>query len=347
MVRLSFLHMFIAVFLLCAFGCGCNLDGMRSDDGSVMVMTYNVQNLFDQFVSGNEYPEFTPEGGWSADAYRIRLERTAQAISQGHGRIPDVVLLQEVEHERVLQELVETHLAKWGFRWYAATDERDSPVQLGMVSRYPIVESVSHRVHGSRPILEGTVDLGNEYLTILNVHAKSRKGGIEETEQQRMDTSRAIAARAKEVLAANPFRAVMVAGDFNESADAAIREEGFDHALVPLDSPDCARQSYGGSLPVTGAVPPQGAWYTWWLDRSMTLMAKSPGSYLYQGVWETYDQLLLSPAFFDGYGIEFLNGMVGAHAPLTDDGGHPAAYDGRTGKGYSDHLPVSVILSGR
>ena len=79
----------------------------------------------------------------------------------------------------------------------------------------------------------------------------------------------------------------------------------------------------------------------------MVLLAQAQGSYWYEGVWETFDQLLLSPAFFDGYGLEYKTGQVGSGGFLCDEHNRPEAWNVQTGRGVSDHLPVYVILTGR
>ena len=350
MQRLPITRKFFALFAILLFilylcGCGCDLNGAGSKSGRLVVMTYNVQNLFDPYVTGNEYPEYTPEGGWSADLYRTRLERLSRALTQGHETVPDIILLQEIENAGVLADLVRLHLGSWGFQWFAATSDRDSPIQVGVVSRFPIVHAITHAVQGTRSILECTIDTGGSEITILNLHAKSRIEGVEETEPLRLATSRAASARSDEIFRMRSFHPVIIGGDFNESADAAYREGGsFTHALVPIDVPDAQERKREGALIVTGATPPNGTWHSWWLDRRMLLLATCDGSYLYRGVWETYDQLLLSPAFFDDYGWEFQRGHVASFSPLCNEKGHPDAWDVRTGKGFSDHLPVSVVL---
>jgi endonuclease/exonuclease/phosphatase family metal-dependent hydrolase len=333
----------LVILYLC--GCGCDLEGSRVQPDRLVVMTYNVQNLFDPFVTGHEYPEYTPEEGWTAQRYRTRLERIANALTQGHGSVPDIMILQEIENAAVLEDLLRFHLGRYGFRWFAATGDRGSAIQTGMISRVPIIAARTHGVQGTRSILECTIESGGEDIVILALHAKSRIEGIEETEDLRLATSRAVSARADDLIAMNPFLPVIVAGDFNESADAILRDgASFTHALVPMDVPAAEIHGAAGALMLTGRVPPAGCWYSWWLDRGMMLLAASDGSYLHQGVWETFDQVLLSPAFFDAYGWEFQAGRVASFPPLCDGNGRPAAWDVRTDKGYSDHLPVSVEL---
>ncbi|MCX7656022.1 MAG: endonuclease/exonuclease/phosphatase family protein [Treponemataceae bacterium] len=73
---------------------------------------------------------------------------------------------------------------------------------------------------------------------------------------------------------------------------------------------------------------------------------KSPfaGSYWYKGTWETIDHVLLHGSLGDGKGWEFASFGVAQQAPFVDEEGYPVAYNPRTGKGISDHLPLVVVL---
>ena len=268
----------LVILYLC--GCGCDLEGSRVQPDRLVVMTYNVQNLFDPFVTGHEYPEYTPEEGWTAQRYRTRLERIANALTQGHGSVPDIMILQEIENAAVLEDLLRFHLGRYGFRWFAATGDRGSAIQTGMISRVPIIAARTHGVQGTRSILECTIESGGEDIVILALHAKSRIEGIEETEDLRLATSRAVSARADDLIAMNPFLPVIVAGDFNESAMPSPDGASFTHALVPMDS-SCRRDPWCrcGALMLTGRVPPAGCWYSCGWTGRMMLLAASDGSY--------------------------------------------------------------------
>ena len=347
MLKIKLSWSVLVVSLLCVCGCGCNLDGTAENADKLMVMTYNVQNLFDAYVTGNEYPEYTPEEGWTVDQYKIRLGRTARAITQGHNSVPDIVVLQEIEHAGVLEDLLHESLAERGFQWYASTNDLDSAIQTGVISRFPITDVRIHGVQHLRSVLEVTLDVGKESLVLFTLHAKSKRGGVEETEAQRIATTEVVSVRVQELLKGNPFLPIIVAGDFNQSADSFLREgQLYQTALVPFESIEADAYRDAGSLVVAG-VPVTQDWYTWWLDRNMVLLAQAQGSYWYEGVWETFDQILLSPAFFDGYGLEYKLGQVGSGGFLCDAKGRPVAWNIRTGRGISDHLPVYVILTGR
>jgi len=338
------LPLILIISLLTLASCGCNLE-YKETDNTLVVMTYNVQNLFDPFVSGTEYPEYTPQGGWGVEPYRERLGRTARAITQEHNLIPDIVVLQEIENQNVVEDLLYHHLGKRGFKWYAVTADQDSPTQVGVVSRLPIQEAKVHGVQNQRSLLEVSFNWEGETIILYALHAKSRLGGVEESEALRLETAATLSALTREELRANPYRPIIIAGDFNQSADTYQRIEGaYRTALVPYDAMEVNQWREAGSL-IIGGVPMGQDWYTWWLDREFILKAKAPGSYWYGGVWESFDQILLSPAFFDYRGVEFRRGEVGATNYLIDENGRPKSWNVKSGRGISDHLPVYVILT--
>lgn len=342
--RRGLLFIFLpVVFALC--GCGCELDRMPCGDGRLVVMTYNVQNLFDPYFDGTEYPEYTPQGGWTGEGYLLRLDRVSRAILQTGAMLPDVVVLQEVEHDRVLTTLLERHLAKRGYQWYAATADPDSAIQTGVISRLPITSARVHAVMGSRSVLEVTIDAGGVPVVVLALHAKSRSEGVEATEGQRIALTRVLNTVVDELFAADPYAEVLIAGDFNESADAYLREGSLAQtALLPLGAAGATAYAAQGSLVISGSQPKAGVWYSWWLDRSSGITANLDGSYWFRGVWETFDQILLSPGFFDGKGWDFEKGQVDAHHMLCDASGYPYAWNISLKEGFSDHLPVYMVL---
>ena len=85
----------------------------------------------------------------------------------------------------------------------------------------------------------------------------------------------------------------------------------------------------------------------------VTLMDPLPdGSYKYQGVWDKYDQFIVSASVLNGLGCtELLDVSIMNHGfLLTDDDSYGGVkpfrtYNGRRYQGgYSDHLPVKIVL---
>jgi endonuclease/exonuclease/phosphatase family metal-dependent hydrolase len=331
--KLSFLLLIFIFF-------SCSLFDVENDN-QYLIMSYNVQNLFDQYDNGNEYPEFTTSSGWNYEKYKTRVSRLAEVIVQNNPTLPSVVMFQEIENEKVLEDLLTSHLGKRGFKYYSATNDLNSPIQVGIISRYPIVDTKIHAVQNNRSILECTIDFDGSLVILFNYHAKSRLGGVEETESLRIATSEAITIRYNKILNQKPFLPVIVAADFNQSADNIIKEgSSYPKALIVAGYE--TKDDTG--LVVTGSKPNKNQWYTWWLDQKMTLLSDKDGSYYYNGRWESFDQILLSHHFFDGWDLEFVKGEVRGYQPLVTDKGIPNSYNLKTTKGYSDHLPVTVLI---
>ena len=74
--------------------------------GAVTVLSYNVQNLFDDVDDGLEYDEYRSSSGWDRDAYFARLSRVDEVVRLATGAtLVDAIVLQEVESPRVALDL--------------------------------------------------------------------------------------------------------------------------------------------------------------------------------------------------------------------------------------------------
>jgi len=346
--RSSLLPVILLVLLAGLWGCGCELDRSPGSDSQLVVMTYNVGNLFDAYYDGTEYAEYTPEAGWTGEGFLKRLDNLAQVIVQTPGLLPDLVVLQEIEHDGVLAQLLARGLSTRGYCWYAATADTGSAIQTGVISRLPIKRAVVHGVTGCRSVLEVVVEAGGTEVVVLGFHAKSRKEGALETEAQRIELTRVLQGVAQEKWKQDPDAVMLLAGDCNESADAFLRGgQAVQTALVPVDSPYAGTYAAQGSLLVGGSPPVAQSWYSWWLDRNGLLDAEAQGSYWYQGVWESFDQILFSEGCFSGSPWSFDHARVVAHRMLCDASGYPQPWDQKLKKGFSDHLPFYVVLKSR
>ena len=87
------------------------------EDHSLLLMSYNVENLFDSVDDGTEYPEFDPQyGRWGIGEYYAKLKAVAGVIRRANeGRGPDLIAFQEVEKEEVLSTLQKEFLLDLGY----------------------------------------------------------------------------------------------------------------------------------------------------------------------------------------------------------------------------------------
>lgn len=336
-------------------------------DESVTIMAYNVQNIFDGSYDGDEYDQFDPRNSsWNNTKYHQRLARLRDTIFSVEGGVPDILLFVEIEGEEVLKDLFEGYLKNSGLSYYAATDKPGSAIETGIMSRFPLDDIYLHSgeyngMETPRPIMESVLLLGDEKLHILVSHWKSKLGGAEETEAQRMAAAAAIGKRVRSIKSDNPDALVLAAGDFNESPDEQSKiSAAYPTALMPLnqvikekidnipsdeDSPADSGGFTAGMLYLTGEPGEtdvkNGIYFSPWLD---DIPEEPEGSYVYRGEWERIDQFLLCSGFFDEQGLEFDRFIVHADGLTDETEGYPLRWNVRTGGGFSDHLPILLEL---
>jgi endonuclease/exonuclease/phosphatase family metal-dependent hydrolase len=352
----------LLIVALCALlaacgGCETGL-GPRAaakDPDRITVATWNVQALFDGRVDGTEYPDYAGSSGWTEEKYRERLDRIGQAVSRIADGGPDVLVLLETENAAVAEALASGPLASCGYRWYARAGNPGAALGLSVFSRYPLSRTVVHGVssrgeEAPRPILEARVDAGTAPLVIFACHWKSKLGGDAQTEPMRRASASVVARRLERLALDEPGLDALVLGDLNESYDEFVLRGGrYATALLPdTETAEKAAARDGAPRPllvIADRAPPAAAAvvravpvFSPWPSSSW------PGSYAYRQKWEKIDHILANANLFDGRGWEYSCFRVVDAEPLTAASGYPAAYNPRTGAGYSDHLPLAVEL---
>ena len=67
------------------------------------IATYNVENLFDDRISGSEYSEFK-SNRWNEAKYQQKLQKIARVLKHLDA---DVVALNEIENQNVMKALAD------------------------------------------------------------------------------------------------------------------------------------------------------------------------------------------------------------------------------------------------
>ncbi len=323
----------------------------------------NVKSLFDAVDDGPEFPEFSvAKGKWDDARYRIRLANVAAAVlasSPKGARMPgpDLLCLEEVENERVLKALKEGPLAPARYRYSAMAPSEGGPFSVCALSRLPILASSCHYAatpggRAGRDVLELDLDLdaSGMRLVVLVCHWKSKSEGAEATEEGRREAAALVRGRVAARLAADPGAEVLVCGDLNEGPDEYV-EAGrrYATALMPVEELEGlpAVASASPALPARllvassaeRAVPRGGevVLYSPW--------AESGGySYSFRGRRDRLDNFLLSPGLLDGSGLSFSSFFAVKADFLVNGEGDPLAWPGTGASGYSDHLPILLVL---
>jgi len=174
-------------------------------------------------------------------------------------------------------------------------------------------------------------------VTVFAVHWKSPRDGREPTEAARIREARILHGRIAGVLEVHPDRPVLLLGDWNTPGDAAVRPA----ALAPAElrtadgggpailyrSPDPDALSRSGDVPVFYDPEPAGA---------------PGGTYVFRDRWERPDRILVDPNFVESLGPGRCR--VGGAEVMADGFGRPYRWISDIGEGYSDHLPLLLIV---
>jgi endonuclease/exonuclease/phosphatase family metal-dependent hydrolase len=325
----------------------------------ITVMSYNVENLFDDVHDGSEYPAFDPaRGTWTTDLFYARIDAIAEVIRKSVSGGPDIVLLQEVENGNALDTLADRGLRGMGYGWRVFVPKPKVSANVAILSRLPVARVHSfavgpwERSTPVRDVIEAEITVSGRTLHVFDNHWKAKTDGVRATESSRRESAAALAGRIREILSIDPDAEILAAGDFNENVDEYERAgERYVTALVP-DSARLPAAEEASSIALSGDALRLGArgarleLYDPWLEVRGTLR----GSYAYQGDWLTVDHMLLSPGLLDAMGLTYRRGSfmpVRLSFLLRPDGIPRSAADPRGPRGYSDHLPVILALDVR
>jgi endonuclease/exonuclease/phosphatase family metal-dependent hydrolase len=306
------------------------------------VATYNVENLFDAVYNGTEYKEYIPgKYGWNRRMAEKKLDHTAEVICDLD---VDILGLQEVENEAVFLAL-QKRLKRvgCGYRYGAITHKEGSPIQVALLSRFPIEKSRDLQVSYAarvRNILEVKVRVEGTPLILFINHwkSKSRKG----YESKRLAYARTLATRITTIPKGVSY---LILGDLNSNYDAyqtlpkrlndTKGKTGINHLLHTVISKGFVTEKEMQNGPF-------GIHYDLWLE----LPFRERWSHKFYGRKSTLDHILLPVTMFDGKGIDYMNDSfrVFKRRYLFTKKGYINSWQFKNGKhagrGYSDHLPL-------
>lgn len=332
---------------------------------SLMIVSYNVENLFDTIHDERiNDVEFTPEGAkhWTSHRYHRKLQHISQTISRVGGRIwPSLVTLVEIENAGVIEDLLHLY-GLWGKGYrYVITNSLDPRgIDVAMLYRITDLELLSKSEYAvdftnapykkSRNVLECKFRLpNNDTLYAYGVHFPSRREGVGKSEPLRCDVVHLIRDRINHLYASLSSKSrlnthFIVMGDFNEeNYEKAIKEVLSALDVLPKDS-----VSYLNGYPhlyslMSPKIEP-------WAKRNHPL-----GSYFFHHQWQQLDHFIISHSLLKpnsltqyqtGSAYNFMAPfLVSEHSSLQDSfpfrtyGGN--FYMG----GYSDHFPIRMLLS--
>ena len=326
---------------------------------ALTVMSYNVENLFDDIRDGTEYREFDPgKGKWTRESFLLRVQALSEVVRKSTPGGPDILLLQEVENGNALRVLLEKGMRGLGYAWHALVPKKGLATNIAVASRLPIARIRTHAVGPwkndatMRDILEAQVEVSGHVLYIFNNHWKSKTEGGRATEPSRRESASVLARRIEEILAHDPAADIVAAGDMNESIDEYARAgRRYFTALMPAAENERETPATIG-IHLSSQPPPfaGSAACCVLFDPWFELEEAMRGSSAWQGDWLTVDHILLSAGLFDRQGFIYRRASFSAlRLPfLLDERGRPRRWAARGGVGgFSDHLPILLTLDFR
>ena len=304
----------------------------------VTLVTYNTQTFFDAVEDGTEFKEYKgSKSRWTAQKYKARLERlkntmfaAGEKLSGKKDRLPDIVVLQEVENDRVIEDFCKQLPSGENYPYAVCPPRSEKSAFTTMIlSKYPIERYFAHRLYTEqkvslRPLMEVVLNTGSKdnprLLTVFAVHWKSKTGGSGSVAVRALQEAQLIK-KIQEHREKNPHIPFVVCGDFNQTLEEFNRLNEFS---VCWNTEGYKEEHEAGTQP--------------------------DGSYYFKNSWEKIDHIFYESGAADydtsetasdagsAY-IEPLLFFVLYEPPLIEDG-KPVRYNVLTGEGYSDHLPL-------
>ncbi len=310
--------------------------------GSLRIMFYNVENLFDTFDDTLKNDnDFLPEGvmKWNYSRYKRKINSLYKTIvAAGKWDPPQIVAMCEVENREILEDLIYgTYLSRFKYRIIheESPDPRGIDVCLICNSdaadiikfEYWIPRGMQRGEFISRSVLYAKIAAGRDTLHLIVNHWPSRRGGVLAGEGLRKRISEMIREKTDSLIRCTPDGArIIVAGDFNCTPD--------DQEIATLTAP-----SDSGRILV---------------NLSGKMAGEGLGTYRYRGTWEMIDQVIVSDFLLTcSSGLCTGTEKLKIFRPdflLMKDPSYPgftplSTYRGyRYQGGFSDHLPVLLDL---
>lgn len=325
---------------------------------TVSIMSYNVQNLFDtQHDEGKEDYTYLPlkvkEASseiqayckslakeswqksclftdWNEDVLKQKILNLSKVIKKHKcGKGADVLVLQEVENKRVLEQLVDIGLKGKGYKYISLIEGPDSRgIDVGVISKYPIVKEELHTVDlegiakSTRGILQVDIKVNNKIITIFGNHWPSQHNPA----MARFEAAKTLKAAASKVKS----NIVIATGDFN------TLENELPNGIKEVIMPDF----YDAEIEA--------------LKRWKRLFA---GTHWFAGHWSSLDKMFVLKNI-DNVKVKFRSFKIQAKrfqlgpkkwtdrdtGTVTHYTGVPQSFSDRSKVGYSDHLPILIKI---
>jgi len=302
---------------------------------SISIVSYNAQTFFDAINDGREFKEFKKKEKFGESEYNERLKRLIQAVKMCEfqltekGKMPDILVLQEIESATVVKDLCKKLDINDEYKDFVFLEpERGGAFNTAILSKHEIVFAKSHNVHSNekvlRPIIEVDIEIKtnrqNVNITLFAVHWKSKRDG---GAQLRKCQEELLYRRMKEREKTSDY--VIACGDFNQDIADFYMMSSFRNAW------NLQEELENSSFEISCDT------------QKDTYDDNILGSYCYKGRWERLDNIFYSETL-DSIKMQACKFAVAKDSPLILEG-TINRYNLATKQGYSDHLPIGLLLN--
>lgn len=310
----------------------------------ICIAWWNLENLFD--TKDDPYKgddDFLPSGKkeWTNHRLHQKIVNLSEVInSMNDGQGPDILGFCEVEHESMVDSLLNYIHGVYGKVYYESSDRRG--IDIGMIYNKKKISfrgSEAHPVRlknrNTREILQVNVTVkpktfslfGGKSMIILLNHWPSRIGGQLESEPRRMEVAEELRKIVDYLCGQMPTLNILIMGDFNDEPG----NKSIDKGLQTINS-----------LSETSSGDPSCILY----NPMYGLKERGLGSYYHNNQWLLIDQFLVSKTLAGSitdvkiYNPDFMiyNSKRKKGRPLPTYSG--SKYIG----GFSDHFPIVMFL---
>ncbi len=311
------------------------------------IVTYNVENLFDTIDSPDtDDAEFLPssESKWISVRYNEKLKNLDKVLSSiNANELPEIIGLCEVENRAVVEDLCkQSNLAKGKYKVVheesidprgidVALMYRESEFKYLSHSKFFALDSANQPIK-SRNILyvKGIASQGDTLHIFVN-HWSSRRGGADASEPKRVAFATALRKRVDSLLNRNSKPKIVIMGDCNdEPSNKSIKD-----VLLANNTKNNANKK---------------DLYNLMYDKHLN----KEGTHFYKTAWNMLDNMIVSQQLLDdkkGFHTDYEGGTIFKPEWIlyknqkTGEQSPSRSYAGKKYVGgYSDHLPVYVML---
>ncbi len=263
---------------------------------------YNLENLFDTVDDpATDDAEYLPNGKnqWTEERYQQKLTNMSQAIA---GMGPDILGVSELENRKVLEDLIKQPLLAAKRYQIVHFDMQDARgVDVALIYRPAVfkpfafvqipVRDPEEPGFRTRNILwvKGLLNSRDTLHIAINHWPSRRGGGGKET--KRLLAAEALRRTFDSVLTINPKANIIAMGDFNDDPN----NRSIKKILTPPSAKNPA-ELYNAAEPT---------------------FKKGFGTLAFNGMWNLFDQMILSPALVDKDGTEYKPDSFTIFAPMA------------------------------